>query len=82
MEEQKKTKRSYEDLERDNAILSQKLKAAYLKLEEADTTVIRLDFLFRVVGKYAVFDPSFVDMCTKEIKNILFGTDSESQNDE
>jgi len=81
MEEQKKTKRSYEDLEKDNVILSQKLKEAYMKLSETDTTVLRLDFLFKVIDKYAVFDPSFVDMCTKEIKDILFGTDDKGQND-
>ena len=82
MEEQKKTKRSYEDLEKENSVLSQRLREAYMRIENIDLTTTRLNFLFRVVDKYAVFDPSFVDMCTKEIKNILFGTDDESQNDE
>lgn len=82
MEEQKNTeKRSYEDLEKENIILSQKLNDAYFRLSSIDTTVTRLDFLFRVVDKYAVFDPDFVGMCTLEIQKILFGEEGTPKTD-
>jgi DNA-binding transcriptional regulator YhcF (GntR family) len=79
MEEQKNTeKRSYEDLEKENIILSKRLNDAYLRLNSIDMAATRLDFLFRVVDKYAVFDPDFVGMCTSEIQKILFGKEEDT----
>ena len=81
MEEQKQTKRSYEDLEKENSVLSQRLREAYMRIEDINMTATRLDFLFRVVDKYAVFDPDFVSMCTNEIRKILFGPEDDIKNE-
>lgn len=85
MEEQKKTeKRSYEDLEKENMLLSQRLREAYARLNDADMSMVmtRLNFLFKVIDSYAVFDPQFVDMCTKEIQKMLFGPEDSNQKSE
>ena len=83
MEEQKKTeKRSYEDLEKENSVLSQRLREAYMRIEDINMTVTRLNFLFKVIDSYAVFDPQFVDMCTKEIQKMLFGPEDSNQKSE
>ena len=76
MEEKKlkeEKKISYERLQEICGDLSQRLQMAQQKIAEIDAanTIHRLNFLFKVLEYYSLFDAEFTDKCIKEIQDIL-----------
>ena len=83
MEEKTKTqKMSYEELEKVASQLSQQAQQLYARLQQAEMSNMfkRLDYLFKVLEMYKMFDDKFVYNCTKEIVEFMTPSDEEKDN--
>lgn len=64
---------SYEELKNMCAQLSEQSRQLYSKLQEANLFNMfkRLEYLFKVVENFAVFDAEFANSCIKEIQEMM-----------
>lgn len=64
-------KLSYEQLEQVCSQLDQQARALQFRLEQTASVFRRLDYLFKVLENERCFDPSYVQECADEIKQIM-----------
>lgn len=66
-------KLSYEELENVAKTLSDQCNQLYAELQKSNMTNVfkRLDYLFKVVDNYPMFNKEFADACITEIEEII-----------
>lgn len=81
MEEQVKKELSYDELKSMCTQLSEQTRQLYGKLQEANLFNMfkRLEFLFKVVENFAVFDDEFSKACIKEIQDMMSLKEEQSE---
>lgn len=82
MEEKKKFEEmSHEELVEECSKLMGSLEIAKrnLYMANASNVIQRMNFLFRVIENYSLFDSKFVESCVTEIQSLLSDEDSESE---